>query len=533
MFQYILFDLDGTLTDPKEGITKSVQFALLQQGIHERDLDKLEPFIGPPLLDSFMDFYHMTQEEAQIAVSDYRKRFAPIGIFENKLYPGIPEMLGRLQKAGIRLAVASSKPEVFVKRILEHFSLETYFDVVVGSELDGRRTEKEEAVEEALRRLGVLMDAPHRIGAMVGDRRFDIKGGKRYGLTTAGVSWGYAGKGELEAAGADYIARSVTRLERFLLSGQPPKERKTDRKGAQGAGAKAAAQDVGTKITAQEAGTKTAAKADGTEPAAKEALKRCADILLPFLLYYTGYHACFFILAWLVACLWRSGAPAYFQKLGLGSGLLGDLARACSMLAGAALLLPLLRRERAAGGSGGRKAERGRLSYLSVGLLLGTAALGLNILFELTGITALSERYAQAAQLQYQTPFAVGLILFGVISPLSEELLFRGLLYRRLRRFLSAVFAGALSALLFGVYHGNVVQGLYAALLGLLLAFVYERDGRLRMAVFGHGAANAVVFALTYDTQIGAAVGSPVNCAIFLTISLLTLLRMIKSGKLS
>ena len=124
MFQYVLFDLDGTLTDPKEGITKSVQFALLQQGIHEKKLDKLESFIGPPLKYSFMEFYRMSEEEAVIAVGDYRKRFAPIGIFENKVYPGIPELLVKLKEAGIKLAVASSKPEPFVNRILEHFSLD-------------------------------------------------------------------------------------------------------------------------------------------------------------------------------------------------------------------------------------------------------------------------------------------------------------------------------------------------------------------------------------------------------------------------
>ena len=139
MFQYVLFDLDGTLTDPREGITKSVQFALMQQGIHEPDLSRLEPFIGPPLLDSFMDFYDMTQEQAAIAVADYRKRFAPIGIFENKVYAGIPEMLGHLKDAGIKLAVASSKPEEYVIRILEHFQLEGCFDVVVCRNMDGSR----------------------------------------------------------------------------------------------------------------------------------------------------------------------------------------------------------------------------------------------------------------------------------------------------------------------------------------------------------------------------------------------------------
>ena len=150
MFDYCLFDLDGTLTDPREGITKSVQYALQAFGIEEPDLKKLEPFIGPPLKDSFMEFYGFTGEEAERAIAVYRERFAPVGIFENQVYPGIPQMLERLYRRGTRLAVASSKPIGFVKQILAHFDIEKYFDVVVGSELDGTRGTKEEVVEEAL-----------------------------------------------------------------------------------------------------------------------------------------------------------------------------------------------------------------------------------------------------------------------------------------------------------------------------------------------------------------------------------------------
>ena len=227
MFQYALFDLDGTLTDPKEGITKSVQFALNQQGIEEPDLDKLEPFIGPPLKDSFMKFYGLTDEQALNAIADYRKRFAPTGIFENEVYPGVPEMLGQLKAAGVKLAVASSKPEVFVNRILEHFDLAEYFDVVVGSNLDGTRSEKEEVVEEALRQLASHGKTEKNVAeaveinkitcAMVGDRKFDVQGAREHGLTAVAVAYGYASEGELEAEGPDYIAETVKQLEQFLL----------------------------------------------------------------------------------------------------------------------------------------------------------------------------------------------------------------------------------------------------------------------------------------------------------------------------
>ena len=140
MKKYLLFDLDGTLTDPKVGICTCVQYALKAMGIDEPDLDKLEPFIGPPLKDSFMNFYHMSEEQAEAAIAKYRERFADVGIFENKVYDGIPEMLKNLQANGMELAVASSKPEVFVERILEHFGIRKYFKAVVGSELDGTRS---------------------------------------------------------------------------------------------------------------------------------------------------------------------------------------------------------------------------------------------------------------------------------------------------------------------------------------------------------------------------------------------------------
>lgn len=219
MFKYCLFDLDGTLTDPKEGITKSVQYALKAFGIEEPDLTKLEPFIGPPLKDSLREFYGFSEEDAEKAVVKYREYFAPVGVLQNKLIPEIPKLLAELKSKGICLATASSKPTVFVHQILAHFDIEKYFDVIVGSGLDGTRTTKEEVVEEALRQLGLFQTADEdrrSICAMVGDRKFDIRGAKAYNLTGVGVRFGYAAEGELEAEGADYIAGTVEELLRFL-----------------------------------------------------------------------------------------------------------------------------------------------------------------------------------------------------------------------------------------------------------------------------------------------------------------------------
>lgn len=223
MYHYILFDLDGTLTDPKQGITGCVQYALRKLGMEPPDADALEPFIGPPLMDSFREFCGFDEETGAKAVAYYRERYAVDGLFENEAYPGIVQMLARLQAAGCHLAVASSKPEVFVKKILERFEMLPYFEVAVGSELDGSRVRKEEVVAEALRQLlgedALMQDASGRKAdvAMVGDRKFDVQGARMFGLTSIAVTYGYAAEGELEEAGADEIVDSVEELEYRLL----------------------------------------------------------------------------------------------------------------------------------------------------------------------------------------------------------------------------------------------------------------------------------------------------------------------------
>lgn len=226
MYRYILFDLDGTLTDPKLGITSCVQYALDKMGIEEPDQDKLEPFIGPPLLDSFREYYGFDEEKGKRAIACYRERFSTIGIFENEIYPGIPQMLEKLQKAGAHLAVASSKPTVFVMRILEHFGILSCFEVVVGSELDGSRSKKDEVVRDALAQLlhGKKIGEQKRDNmvngqdvAMVGDRKFDVEGAKAHQIVSVGVSYGYAAEGELEQAGADVIVKTVEELSEKLF----------------------------------------------------------------------------------------------------------------------------------------------------------------------------------------------------------------------------------------------------------------------------------------------------------------------------
>lgn len=212
MYDLILFDLDGTLTMPEEGITKCVQYALSSFGIVENDADKLRRFIGPPLVNGFMGFYGMTQEQAETALDKYRERFSTVGIFENSLIDGVHEMLEILKKSGKQIALATSKPAPYAKRIIEKFGIEGYFDVLSCSELDGTRNDKAEVVEQALR-----LAKQYKSPVMVGDRMHDVIGAKKNNIPCIGVSFGYAEEGELERSGAVKIADSIRELTEILM----------------------------------------------------------------------------------------------------------------------------------------------------------------------------------------------------------------------------------------------------------------------------------------------------------------------------
>lgn len=207
----VFFDLDGTLTDPFDGITRSVQYALSHFGIEENDRATLAAYIGPPLREMFMQQHGLNDEQADEALRQYRVRFSDVGMFENRVYDGIPAMLGALKAQGIRLAVATSKPTVFSEKILAHFGLAPYFDLLVGSELNGHRVDKAEVIAEAMARLAVTSDEVW----MVGDRCFDIEGAHAHGMRAVGVTWGYAAAGELHEAEA--VVNTVEELEAFLL----------------------------------------------------------------------------------------------------------------------------------------------------------------------------------------------------------------------------------------------------------------------------------------------------------------------------
>ncbi len=214
MYQAILFDLDGTLTESGIGITRCVQYALEKTGKPEPDLEKLLVFVGPPLMEQFMKYADLDEQTARQAVEYYRERYAVTGIFENAVYPGIPELLEELRQKGYRLAVASSKPEKYVKQILDYFQLTEYFHEIVGSEMNGNRTKKSQVIEETLRRLG-LSDNRKQV-LMVGDREHDVIGARQAGMDCVAVSYGYGSMEELQGAEPLQIVDSAEELLRFF-----------------------------------------------------------------------------------------------------------------------------------------------------------------------------------------------------------------------------------------------------------------------------------------------------------------------------
>lgn len=213
-YDYVFFDLDGTLTDPKEGITKSVAYALEAFGIYVEDLDTLCKFIGPPLKESFMVYYGLSDAQGDEAVEKYRERFSVTGLFENKVYDGIRETLEALKKSGKTLIVATSKPSIYSRQILEHFDLMKYFTFLSGSELDGTRVDKAEVIAYALQENGIR-DLSNVI--MVGDREHDIIGANKNGIDSVGVLYGYGCQEEFEENHATYAVESVEELRELLL----------------------------------------------------------------------------------------------------------------------------------------------------------------------------------------------------------------------------------------------------------------------------------------------------------------------------
>ncbi|SDH17775.1 phosphoglycolate phosphatase [Pseudomonas flavescens] len=210
----LLFDLDGTLTDPREGITRSVQYALAQLDIHEPDLQALEHFIGPPLLQCFMHTYCLSEARAWDAVNHYRVRFREVGLYENQLFEGVLELLQVLREQGRTLYIATSKPTVFATEIARHFDFGLYFKAIYGSELDGTRTDKVQLIGHLLQQEG--LDRADTL--MIGDRKHDLIGAHRNGLDAVAVGYGFGSLEELSGERPAHHFQTLAQLHQAFAA---------------------------------------------------------------------------------------------------------------------------------------------------------------------------------------------------------------------------------------------------------------------------------------------------------------------------
>jgi phosphoglycolate phosphatase len=213
MFETYLFDLDGTIADSGLGITNSVIYALKKYNIEVKNRSDLYYFIGPPLHESFRKTLNCSEEESMRAVAYYREYYAETGIFEDEIYAGIPELLEELCRAGKQVVLATSKPEQYAKRILEHFHLAQYFTVAAGSNMDGTRTKKAEVIRYAMEQCKAIPQST----LMIGDREHDILGAGEVGIKSCGVLWGYGDAEELTRAGADWIVEKPEEIRKLSI----------------------------------------------------------------------------------------------------------------------------------------------------------------------------------------------------------------------------------------------------------------------------------------------------------------------------
>lgn len=214
----VLLDLDGTLTDAGPGIVNCIRYALDDMGVEHPDDATMRTFLGPPLADTFGRHFGMTDEQVAYAIDKYRERYHDVGLFENAVYDGIPELLQQLTDAGVVLAVATSKPTYSATRILQHFDLDQYLAFIGGADLAGVRHDKAAVIDHALEELNALgrLDPSARM-VMVGDREHDVHGARAHGIDTIGVLWGYGSEEELLGAGAVSLADTPPMLGSLLV----------------------------------------------------------------------------------------------------------------------------------------------------------------------------------------------------------------------------------------------------------------------------------------------------------------------------
>jgi phosphoglycolate phosphatase-like HAD superfamily hydrolase/membrane protease YdiL (CAAX protease family) len=496
MWNTILFDLDGTLTDSGEGIEKCAQYALRHFGIDVPDLNQLRGFVGPPLKESFRE-YGLAEEQMDSAIEYFRERYRTAGVYENHLYPGIRELLEALKAHHFTLAVASSKLDSMVHEVLRYFDIEKYFTVIVGGTPDGSLVLKGDVIREALRRLG-MEDMRDQV-AYVGDRKHDIIGARQNGIASIGVLYGYGSYQELADENATAILASVQETGRYLFSQPVPCRHPYD------------LQPVSRY-----------ASISGHEGTAQK-IWRC---VYPPLFYFAVSSAVSMIGGIILTAVYMmSHSSAGYEDL---YTLLTGQAVLLTGIS-AAVSIPFLvwffvrdekRRSAFAFRKGILQDRQWKIwKILAAVLFIAAAASCIDFLIGLSPLPEIDTAYQSAAEAITAPSLAMQIIVIGIVGPVAEELVFRALLFRRLRDYLNPVLAILISGIAFGVYHGNFVQGIFAGVLGILLALLYEESGTLIVPIAAHMANNLYA---TFLGQYPDAVTDPFSMTVFLIIVLVS-----------
>lgn len=473
MWNTVLFDLDGTITDSGEGITKCVQYALKKGFGIDADLNDLRSFVGPPLLEQFMNYAHLTREEGERAVELYRERYESIGIYENRLYLGIRTLLRQLKEENFRIALSSSKPRLYCVQILKYFDIYRYFDLVEGAEMDGRRTDKAEVVHEVIRKLH--MEDQKGSMVLVGDRSYDINGARKEGISSIGVTYGYGSREELEASWPDCIVDTTEELRNVLIGQKRDAERRSG---------------ISPNGNYRQM------------PLTKHASKRKKypyDRSLAFQIWKVIWPA---LLAYGINILL---AIAFEAALAFSGGFFSptDLERITERyslpltgIMDAIIFLVMIsiwhhdEMQRRAWNASERLLNKNRFG-IAEGILC--ACLLLSVEFVLSIFTWLipsSEEYSEFVGSFGQFPVWLTFLLIGILGPMAEEFLFRGVIFRRLRDFTNVWVAALLSGITFGVFHGNLEQGVPAAVIGIVMALLYEHYGTILASLVAHMGVN-------------------------------------------
>ena len=482
MWNTVLFDLDGTLTESGEGITRCVQYALRKEfDIQVENLHDLDCFVGPPLKEQFKSYANLSDEEADRAIRAYRERYRTRGIYENRLYDGIVPLLDSLVREGMVLGLSSSKPTEFCREILRYFGIEQYFRVIVGSEMNGARVRKVDVVNEALNQLG--MSGLRRYAVLVGDRKYDVEGAKEAGIGSIGVTFGYGSREELEQPfpGNGYVWYGDAEADGYYFPPQGYYPSQIRNYPPQGYHVPPPVYAPYPNVSANVSARPEYYGMPRRESTIYKIWRIAYPLLIDFGISVLVTNAALAII------LFLTNDPVNY---------IGVFERNSLIILGiqdfllCLVCLFLLR------GDERKRMHEGRPDRL---LVPNQATFGQYIVVILfaTGLSAVinmltswlpieSETYnSLESTISSASPF-IQLTAICIIGPIAEELLFRGIIYRRLRDYIGTAGAAVLSGVIFGAVHGNLVQGIYAGLFGIVMALLYEHYGTIWIVIVVH-----------------------------------------------